>query len=289
MTDMVRQPDRRLAEFVETFGVFTAPIATSHTLVNNMVTFNPFGVDLVIEGRPIATGTFFCVINDPPILEYQKNAGPIYTLRLRPGAMNRLFGIDPLTEREIKKADATRHQTLVSIERQLCGAADAVAKLDVMEQALCDLVDDADPAGLAEQFVALVEIHKGNINIASAAEQLGCTQRTLERACKRRFGRTPKRLSQGFRAVHTLMLEIDNGERPETDVTFPFADLPHYANELRRVSGMNRTQHRRMVEQGLEMQYLRVWSDGRVACNPEEMRQWQTEISLINTPSAGDN
>lgn len=281
MVDMVRMADRRLAGLVETLGVFTAPIDPNLTIIANVITFNPKGTELRLDDRPLGTGTFFCITADPPIRSYEKGIGEVFVLRLFPGAMNRLLGIDPRVYRGVHRSEPERHPKLAQLEdaftKEICNPLDQVSAL---ERRLIALLDDCEPEGLPERFVALISAREGNIQIAEAAAELEVSVRTLERQCRKRFGRTPKRIARGYRAARTWMREEASGERPETMPDFTFSDLPHYARELRRVSGLTRSEHREQHERDLILPYDRLWTDGRKALTEREILEWRRTIAF---------
>ena len=274
MEDFEGQPDQRLAEFVDTYFWFEKPLEDMATVLPNLLALPSGETWVSIEGRTVPEGLIYCAVHDPAVVRYSKSAGPLFAIRLLPGAFDRLFhkdpreavGVTPLGEGESR---------IASLRDALVAAPyNAAAQFAAANRALLALLPTSRPPNLADRFVELL-LAADIAEMSRVAEMLGCSLRTLERACAARFARTPKRIARGIRVGRTFLREEESGERPETMVDFPFADLAHYANDLRRLTGRNRTQHAQEGERERMREVTRLWSDGSIAEGPEAREWWE--------------
>lgn len=279
MQDYERLPDERLARLAYCYFWYEKPLEDLQVNLNNIVAFNLARTSLSIDGAQIAAETIYSARADPALVPYAKGPGPLVAVRLMPGAFDRLLHIDPRNSvgfTELRPAD-TR---LAFIRDRLRDAAmtprDQFATLDA---ALLALLDTTKPDGLAGQFFDLVQARRGVISVAEVADELGCSVRSIERACAARYGRTPKRLLRSVRAASTLAAEEPVRSRPETMADFAYADLPHYANEVRRLSGLSRTEHFAYFDREEQRRVVRVWPDGSIAEGAEERAAWRNELT----------
>jgi hypothetical protein len=265
-------PPAHLAANVAEYALFAAPIPAGIVAVNGLVAFNPDRCPLVLDGRERPEAALMCVTSDPALLPLVKGAGTIVTVRLVPGAFHRLFGADLTAMIGVHGVDADVFPALARIASRLEGGATDWPGLSAMlNTAFGELNADARPPGAAERFFAMVDAADGNIALDEAGAELGCSRRTLERDCQRRFARAPKRVIRAIRAMRTFARERKGGGRPELHPEFAYADLPHYLRDLRALSGLNRSEHRVHNVAAPEDRVALVWEDGR-ACEGEAAR-----------------
>lgn len=278
MQDHLALADERLAANVSTYGQMTLPYLDGYVSVPGLMAFNLDGARVVLDGIERCETALFCVLHDPAQLSLSKGAGAIVTVRLCVGGFNRLFGIQPDSANYIRRVDRALHPVMASIEDAL-RAADPVprARFAALDKAFLEIAKNAKTPGLAERFYRLVFDDEADLSIVEAADRLNCTQRTLERACRKRFGRTPKRIARGLKAVRTWRREVETGERPEAMPDFKFADLPHYAREIRQISGLTRTENRHRMEVENERPSVLLWPDGRQAEGKQDIAAWNSE------------
>ena len=280
MPIVIALPDEKLAGFAESYGFFAIALDGLRTSTVDIVVFNLSNAPIVVDGKRRDEPCLLGLATDPVFADYSIGSGPLLTLRLFPGAFARLLGIDLSRERGIVGLDPRRHFKVAAIDARLRSvAAEPKALFAALDAALLDLLPEAAPTGLAERFTALCLTHAGDLTVAEALDTLGCTARTLERATAARFGRTPKRLLRGYRVWHTRERERSSGERAELLAEFPFADLPHYLNETRRITGLNRKQLTENFAAEDALPYRYFWSDGSEAAEAdwyeERVRRWE--------------
>lgn len=272
-------PDARLATDVQYYFDYRQPVKSAHVAVANLLVFPTKGSALKLDGMRRPEAALFCICNDPAVLPYAKGKGSLVGVRFAYGAIHRLFALDASKHRGIFAVDPRRHPEMAAMIDRLAEVGDdAEHRFAALTEALLPLVNSRRPPGFAERFMQLVIENGGDVAIAEATTKLGCSQRTLERDCQRRFGRTPKRLARGWRASFTWTLEQRRGERAETMPEFSFADLPHYLRELRQISGLSRSAHRSESSGFDEGEVVRLWADGRRIQGAEELSRWRAEV-----------
>ena len=284
----IRMCDARLAEFIDTYGHWSMPMENISTYAPGLIAFNlsgaPIEVDGVLRSEPVLMG----IANDPAYIRYSIRGGDIVSMRVTGGAYDRLLHIDPSAETGVIGMDRDRHPGIARIYDGLKAAdRNPESWFAALDKALIDLLPDARPPGLVGEMVAMVRGSGRDWGVAELADQLGCTTRTLERACKRRFGRTPKRILRAHRLHRTRMLEGTIDSRIELEPDFAYADLPHYLNELRRIYGLNRGQMNDEALFGHDFPYRYLWPDGRVVETEDELQAWHGEMQRRIATYAG--
>ena len=275
----IRMCDARLADFIDVYGHWSMPMENITTFAAGLIAFNLSGARVEVEGGRRTEPVLMGIANDPVYIRYSIGWGDIVSLRVTGGAYDRLFGIDPGAETRIVGMDRDRHPKIAAVYDRL-KAADCTPEnwFAAMDAALLELLPDAKPPGLVGEMVILVRASDRELGVAEIAERLGCTIRTLERACKRRYGRTPKRILRAHRLYRTRMLENSIDSRIELEPDFAYADLPHYLNEIRRIYGLNRGQLKDDSLLGHDFPYRYLWPDGRQVESEEEMEAWHAEM-----------
>ncbi|MBX7495700.1 helix-turn-helix domain-containing protein [Qipengyuania sp. 6B39] len=275
----IRMCDARLAGFADVFGHWPVPMEDISTFAAGLIAFNLSGTRIEVEGEPRTEPVLMGIANDPVFIRYSIGGGDIVSLRVTGGAYDRLFDIDPSAETGIVGMDRDRHPKIAAVYDRL-KAADPTPEswFAAMDAALLELLPDAKPPGLVGDMVMLVRGADREWGVAEIAERLGCTIRTLERACKRRYGRTPKRILRAHRLYRTRMLEDTIASRIELEPDFAYADLPHYLNEMRRIYGLNRGQLKDDALFGHDFPYRYLWPDGRAVETEDEMEAWHAEM-----------
>lgn len=279
MQILIRMPDERLTTFADVYGHWPLPMENISTFCPGLIAFNLSGAHVEIDGQTRPEPVLMGIANNPTYINYTISGGDIVTLRCPTSAYDRLFDIDPSVEGGIVAMDPQRHPKVASVYEHLKAAPrNPRSWFDALDQALLALVPDAKPMGLPGRMVQLLVSSSSDLTVAEVAEELGCTIRTLERACKRRFGMTPKRLLRGQRLARTLQSERLSDERVELMPDFAYADLPHYLNEIRRVTGLNRSQLGDEKLLGQDFPYVYLWPDGSRVDTQEDFRAWDGEM-----------
>ncbi len=177
----------------------------------------------------------------------QKGEGEVILVDLRVGALYRLFGLDGAQFRgPIVEVEPHRFPQFGSI----CAALEAAPKtvegrVMALDRALLSLAKNARPYGTGEKFQFVADFTKGTIRVDDAATRLGVSVRTLERDCRMRFGRTPKRILRGWRIAHAMSTSYSSGAPVrwrETDPGANYSDQSHFLRDHRELGGMNPTE-----------------------------------------------
>ena len=277
MEDFEGLPDERLARFAHSYFWYEKPIAELATVLANVIAFSHGDTQVRVEGELLPGGMTFCAVHEPAVVSYSKGPGALFAIRLLPGALDRLFHIDPREGRGVtvvRDSDVDLKTLRDALRR---APQEAAAQFAAADRALVDLLPQAKPRNVADRYIDLLVQNDPAGDLVEIASRLGCSLRTLERACAARFARSPKRILRGIRAAHTFNLEQRTGERPETMAQFAYADLAHYANDLRKITGRSRTQHSRETRREKERQVTRLWPDGTIARTAEDRRHWEEE------------
>lgn len=278
MSIKVVHPSAELADFVDSLGVYEIGIPSNHIFLPGLIGLNPCEFEVTIDGVTHREPVMFCAIADPASTPIAIERGPVFYARMRGGGFDRLLDIDPLEGSGVTVPDRTRHQALIELGRIASRQPDDwEATLLALDRYFSSLIASAKPKGLAERYVCYVREKAGDLTIAEAVTRLACSARTLERACRQRYGRSPKRIARSYRAAATFMRELDSGERPETDPDFAYADLPHYSNDLRDITGLTRTEHLLQAERDRSLPLEHRWIDGRIASSEADMADWRKE------------
>jgi AraC-like DNA-binding protein len=92
---------------------------------------------------------------------------------------------------------------------------------------------------LVNRLVALVETRPDVVRVAQICDELGLTERSLQRLVQRRLGLTPKWLIQR-RRLHEAAERLRSGTSTVADVAahLGYADQPHLHHDFARVTGM---------------------------------------------------
>lgn len=279
MSIVIRMPDESLAPFVDTYGRWPASPLTLGTFAPGLIAFNLSDAHLEVNGERRTEPVLMGIANDPVTIEYKIASGEMFSIRCFTGSFDRLFDIDPSKDRGLIPMDAARHPKIARIyERVRQAAPDHASRFAAFDEALMELVPEAKSSGLVGRFVKLVNETDPFLSVAEICERLGCTPRTLERACKRRFGRTPKRLLMGQRLNKTRQVEAKSEGRVELSPDFAYADLPHYLNDLRRITGQSRKQLEEQSRINESFDHRYEWPDGQAVESDEELEAWRTEL-----------
>lgn len=271
-------PDERLIGLVDSYGFYAVPLKEERTIATGLVAFNISDTAITVDGERRDERILMGLPQDPVFIRYETGAGPITTMRLSYGTYDRVLGIDLTREAGVVGISPERHKILASIGEKLRSAPhEPLAQFAALDRAMLELLPTAKPPGLAERFLHYCMGQDGDITIGEAVEDLGCTFRSLERACRARLGRTPKRIARGVRVARTYFRSRDEDIRPELMADFPFADLPHFLNEMRRITGMNRRDHTAQLNTENAQPHRYYWLDGREAVEVEDRERWLGE------------
>lgn len=271
-------PDERLIGLVDSYGFYALPLKEERTIATGLVAFNISNTSITVDGYRRAERILMGLPQDPVFIRYETGSGPIMTMRLSYGTYDRALGIDLTREEGVVGISPDRHKILAGIGEKLQKAPhEPLAQFAALDRAMLGLLPDVKPPGLAERFLHYCMSNDGDITITAAAEILGCSTRSLERACRNRLGRTPKRIARGVRVARTFFRSRDEDIRPELMADFPFADLPHFLNEMRRITGMNRRDHIAQASSETALPYRYFWPDGSEAIEADDRERWFRE------------
>lgn len=277
MQDYEILPHKRLAGLVYCYFWYELPLDTMHVNINNLLAFNFAGTHLKIDGQNYDADTIYSAFRDPSQVPYVKGEGPILAVRFIPGAFDRLLHVDPRECRGLTTLQFSHARISELRERLLSVDSGREAQVRILDETLIEFARDLKPAGLAEAYFEYLRDHHGDVSIAEAADALATNTRALERACAARFAMPPKRLARSVRAGAMITRDIADGGRPELHPEFPYADLPHYLNELRKLSGLSRSGNIEQYHINAARGVTWIFADGRIVGSDAEAETFLAE------------
>lgn len=237
----------RLTREIARYQIAYDAIPPRPFFASSTLAFNTGRASIKFDGSSYSAACLFCVASDPTMRILQKGEGESIVVDVRPGALYRLFGLDgaryggPIVEagpnsfREFNAISAAFDATSKTLE----------GRIAVLDGALLSLAENARPYGIGEKFQFVADLTKGNIRVDDAAERLGVSVRTLERDCRIRFGRTPKRILRGWRIYHAMLTAHSDDGPVRWNATDPganYSDQSHFLRDHRELGGMNPTE-----------------------------------------------
>ena len=159
-------------------------------------------------------------------------------IRFAPGAADSVLGI-PL--------DAVCDQR-VPLEELWGGAADELAERvalsDRPEVALATAVQDRiseAPDPTAAAIARQLEFAAGPGIVSGVADEVGVSERQLQRRCRTAFGYGPKTLHRVLRFQRALRLARSGGRLADVAAVAGYADQAHMARDSRSLAGVSLT------------------------------------------------
>lgn len=247
MVNHVCLPNIRLTREIAQYQIAYDANPPQPFFASSTLAFNSGGTSIKLDGTLYSAPCLFCVASDPPMRILQKGEGETILVKVRPGALFRLFGLDgaryggPIVE-----VDPHSFPQLNAIFAALNAAPETIEdRVAVLDRTLLSLARKSRPYGIGEKFRFVADLTKGNIRVDEAAERLGVSVRTLERDCRRRFGRTPKRILRGWRLAHAMSTAHSDDGPVRWNATDPganYSDQSHFLRDHREFEGMNPTE-----------------------------------------------
>jgi AraC-like DNA-binding protein len=166
-----------------------------------------------------------------PLAEGNRMVG----IRFAPGAADAVLGI-PL--------DAVRDQRVPlgevwgPIAEEL---AERVALSDQPEAALATAIQQritAPPDPTAAAIARQLEFAAGPGVVSDVADDVGVSERQLQRRCRTAFGYGPKTLHRVLRFQRALRLALGGGRLADVAAVVGYADQAHMARDARRLAGV---------------------------------------------------
>ncbi len=242
MTAHCHLPDLKLAGAVYHYTIIDEAIPEFWFVESNVLCFNLDAIALEVDGEP-RTGPILTCSRLRQAPRIAKPPGRLLYVLLDQGVWSRLLGIDPSTiDRTIVALALEHYPELAALDRDLRrtrrDTGQLIARLDRFFLAA---LAAAEPEGLAEQVrVALVRDH--TVRIPVLAERVGCSQRTLERAFKQRYGLTARRYAKIVRALRSLRDSPLSVSWAEVPPDLDYTDQSHWIRDIRNMHGLTPSQ-----------------------------------------------
>ncbi len=245
MTAHAHLPDIRLAKHVYYYALIDDPIPEFRFLRSNALCFNLGGVALTVDGKVLNGPVFACSrLSRAPLVV--KPTGRIVFILLDQGTWSRLLGIDPARiDTSIVPLVLAAGSALDRIDAKLRRLSrDDLALVAALDRFFLDCLAKAEPAGLPERARSAI-ISDFATPIPELAARLGASQRTLQRAFKRRYGLTPSRYTKVVRTLRSIAgsdyLDLRWSEVPPE---IEYADQSHWIRDIRNLHGLTPSQLR---------------------------------------------
>lgn len=242
MTAHCHLPDPGLAKIVYHYTIIDDEIPEFWYLAANALCFNLDDIALEVDGVPNSGRILACSrLRRAPRIA--KPSGRLLYILLDQGVWSRLLGIDPAEiDQTIVALDRDRFSKLGALDRELRECRDdratLLARLDAFFLAA---LAAAEPESLAERVrIALIRDHTARIPLL--AESMNCSQRTIERAFKQRYGLTARRYAKIVRALRSLRDNPLHVSWAEVPPDLDYADQSHWIRDIRNLHGLTPSQ-----------------------------------------------
>jgi AraC-like DNA-binding protein len=162
-------------------------------------------------------------------------------IRLQPGAVGPMLGVDPTTLRDRSVAAHQLAPTLVTAVGGILGAADSItpasARLDAL--LLPESRHWATPDPLVQEAVRHLTDSEGEMAIGELARTLSVSPRTLRRRFVAATGLAPKQFARIRRLLAAAWRMAQGGESwGRVAAEAGFADQPHLTREMVDLTGL---------------------------------------------------
>lgn len=126
---------------------------------------------------------------------------------------------------------------LLVVEEQLCEAKTDLDRVGVVERFLVSQFRSSKPDPLVAAAVAMIYKHKGNVRIATLAQDLFTSQSPLEKRFRQQVGTSAKKFASIVRMKHVLTQLRSGGSHAEVRYEAGFYDQAHFIKEFKTFTG----------------------------------------------------
>lgn len=252
MTNHACLPDPRLVAEIRYYSVVHDASAGMPYYPAGRLAFNLGGAEIRLDGKAYSARCLFCITDDANMHLLEMGAGEIVVIDFRDGAFHRLFGLDGGEYGgSVVEASRNRFPQFNVISDALDAAPPTLqGRVEALDQALQTLLETARSHGLGDKLRFIALHTKGEIRVEDAAHRLGVSVRTLERECRMRFGRTPKRLLRLHR-MRAAMINLDSELPPPAWADFDgahfYCDQAHFLRDSRDFGGMTFRRYQQLI------------------------------------------
>jgi AraC-like DNA-binding protein len=152
------------------------------------------------------------------------------------GAASLGVPVGELTNRSVPLEDLMPHARVVEVTERLQAAPDDAARVAVVEQLLLELPFAHDP--LVSRAIARLSDPETVRSVAAIAEELGISERQLERRFVARVGLMPKRFARLARFERAVSLVASAPSLAAAAQHAGYYDQPHFIREFRSFAGI---------------------------------------------------
>lgn len=252
MTNHICLPDPRLIAEVDSYTIAYDASPSIPYYPASRLAFNLGGADIQLDGQRYTAPILFCISDDANMRTLDHGPGEIVIIHFQGGAFYRLFGLDAGEHGgTVIEAGHNQFNEFNGLSHALAAASPTLkGRVETLDQVLLTLIDTARPYGLGEKFRFMALHSKGEMRVEDAARRLGVSVRTLERDCRKRFGRTPKRIMRGYR-LHAALVDFDR-DHPlprwaDFDGAQLYSDQSHFLRDSRDIGGMTFRQYQALA------------------------------------------
>lgn len=172
---------------------------------------------------------------------YLENTGKVgmFALKFQPWALRKLFSIKISDYTDtVLPIDSGVSPIIQTIKHVAIGPASFDEKITAIENIMLDFVKSNTTKSKGEEATALIIHHNGAITLQHVQEQIGISERSLERYFKEYIGLSPKFYCRIIRFAYIFSL-VNQGTINWSDVSFlaGFYDQSHFIKNFKEFTG----------------------------------------------------
>ncbi|MEQ9166382.1 MAG: helix-turn-helix transcriptional regulator [Fulvivirga sp.] len=159
-------------------------------------------------------------------------------IKFQPAAVHRLFGLDMSELMDDVIAVDQTHGTLYELAAELSGYSDFEAcKIHIEKWFNSEVIQSSELGSVYKAVQELIATN-GNVRLNQLYEELGVSERTLERQFKKAIGLGPKFYSRIIRFTY-IFDQIKQGKEPWLDITYDsgYYDQAHFIKNFKEFTG----------------------------------------------------
>ncbi len=172
---------------------------------------------------------------------FLENTGKVgmFALKFQPWALRKLFAIKIANYTDkVLPIDVDISAILQAIKQVAIAPSSFDEKTIAIENILLEFIQDDSTKSKGEQATAMIIHHNGAITLQHVEEQIGISERSLERYFKEYIGLTPKFYCRIIRFAYIFSL-VNQGNINWSDVSFlaGFYDQSHFIKNFKEFTG----------------------------------------------------
>lgn len=237
-------PSPALARFVRAFTVIETTEETNCLLLPDgtiELGFRYAGHATHLDGESASRlpGLSLTGMRDTARRVRTSSGGGVVLATFREGGLARFFR-EPLHEvfgATIGLGQLAGRDEVDALQSQIAGAADAPARVAIVEQFLLARRAHGSPDPLVDAAVRVIRATGGSIRIGALAPRLGISRDRLEKRFRRAVGTSPKQLASIVRLQRAVELHRPGVSLADLAADAGYSDQSHFTREFRAATG----------------------------------------------------